>query len=240
MIKEGAIEVRREGQVVDFEGMKQFLESLKQFIRSQLREGIDYGYIVNPKTGKPINQKPFLFKAGAEKLARLFNLTVEFELNRTEDWDRGLFVYHVVARAIDKSGKVVGVGYGIASSKEKKYRNHDPYELPNTLIKIAKKRAFVDAILTATASSSFFLQDEDIVEAAEGEVLITEPQRKYIFSIISRKGIPEEKAKEILKSVTGKDSTKDLTKEEASRYIDALRKYNPEEETREIVWDEEE
>jgi len=203
MIKEGAIEVRREGQVVDFEGMKQFLESLKQFIRSQLREGIDYGYIVNPKTGKPINQKPFLFKAGAEKLARLFNLTVEFELDKTEDWDKGLFVYRITARAIDRDGRVVGTGYGIASS-------------------------------------SFFLQDEDIVEAAEGEVLITEPQRKYIFSIITRKGIPEEKAKEILKSVTGKDSTKDLTKEEASRYIDALRKYNPEEETREIVWDEEE
>ncbi len=239
MIKEGAIEVRQEGQVVDFEGMKQFLEQLKEFIRSQLKEGIDYGYIVNPRTGKPINQKPFLFKAGAEKLARLFNLTVEFELDRMEDWERGLFVYHVVARAIDKSGKVVGIGYGVASSKEKKYRNHDPYELPNTLVKIAKKRAFVDAILTATASSSFFLQDEEIVEQ-EAESPITENQRRFIFSIIRQKGISEERAKEILRSITGKDSTKDLTKGEASRYIDELKRYTPDEDVREIIWDEEE
>jgi len=238
MIKEGAIEVRQEGQVVDFEGMKQFLEQLKEFIRSQLKEGIDYGYIVNPRTGKPINQKPFLFKAGAEKLSRLFNLTVEFDVEKKEDWEKGLFVYHVTARAIDRSGKVVGVGYGIASSKEKLYRNHDPFELPNVLIKKAKIRAFRDAILMATAGSGFFLQDEEIVEQ-EAESPITENQRKFIFSIIRQKGISEERAKEILRSITGKDSTKDLTKGEASRYIDELKRYTPDEDTR-VIWDEEE
>jgi len=46
-----------------------------------------------------------------------------------------------------------------------KYRldNENPQDLANTILKIAKKRAFVDAILTATGASRIFTQDvEDI------------------------------------------------------------------------------
>lgn len=39
--------------------------------------------------------------------------------------------------------------------------NPDPWDLANTLAKMAKKRAFVDGILTATATSGLFTQDED-------------------------------------------------------------------------------
>jgi transposase-like protein len=37
--------------------------------------------------------------------------------------------------------------------------NKDPYEVENTLLKMAKKRAHVDATLTATATSGLFTQD---------------------------------------------------------------------------------
>lgn len=54
----------------------------------------------------------------------------------------------------------------------KKYRipNDDPYTLVNTLIKMAKKRALVDAVLSATRSSGIFTQDlEDLADAGMDE-----------------------------------------------------------------------
>jgi len=39
--------------------------------------------------------------------------------------------------------------------------NDDPYDLANTLLKMAKKRALVDGVLTATGTSGVFTQDED-------------------------------------------------------------------------------
>jgi len=39
--------------------------------------------------------------------------------------------------------------------------NPDPWDLANTLLKMARKRAYVDAILTATGTSGLFTQDED-------------------------------------------------------------------------------
>lgn len=44
--------------------------------------------------------------------------------------------------------------------------NPDPYELGNTLLKMAEKRAYVDAVLRATASSGLFTQD---MEDDEGD-----------------------------------------------------------------------
>lgn len=41
--------------------------------------------------------------------------------------------------------------------------NEDPFDLDNTLLKMARKRAYVDATLTATATSGMFTQDlEDV------------------------------------------------------------------------------
>jgi hypothetical protein len=44
--------------------------------------------------------------------------------------------------------------------------NPDPAGLVNTFLKMAKKRALVDAVLSVTRSSALFTQDEDQIEAA--------------------------------------------------------------------------
>jgi len=64
----------------------------------------------------------------------------------------------------------------------------NPYDLANTVVKMAKKRALVDAVLTATAASDIFTQDiEDMPpevlnrgngKAATQKPPTTEPQRK--------------------------------------------------------------
>ncbi len=53
----------------------------------------------------------------------------------------------------------------VEGGSDEKVENANPADVFNTVLKIAKKRAFVDATITATASSDFFTQDlEDIRE----------------------------------------------------------------------------
>ena len=65
----------------------------------------------------------------------------------------------------EATGKVAGAGVGMCSTNEKKYREYKdgslrrPEDQYNTVLKMAKKRSHVDAILTATAASDIFTQD---------------------------------------------------------------------------------
>lgn len=54
----------------------------------------------------------------------------------------------------------------IASTDAGEIDNPDPHDLANTILKMAKKRALLDATLTATASSDLFTQDMDEHAAA--------------------------------------------------------------------------
>jgi hypothetical protein len=56
----------------------------------------------------------------------------------------------------------------VEGGSDEKIENANPADVFNTVLKIAKKRAFVDATITATASSDFFTQDlEDIRDNLE-------------------------------------------------------------------------
>ena len=55
--------------------------------------------------------------------------------------------------------------------------NPDIADTYNTVLKMAKKRAYVDAVLTATGGSDFFTQDvEDFVDMQEAQVVESEPK----------------------------------------------------------------
>ena len=87
-----------------------------------------------------------------------------------------------------------------------KVENPDLADVYNTVLKMAKKRAHVDAILTATAASDIFAQDlEDLAEIATPpaeasnstdppsnepvvRAFISEPQRKRLFAIYKSAG----------------------------------------------------
>ncbi len=201
----------------NFAQMGEFLDQLEEFIRNYMTEGIDYGYIYDEETGKR-SDKPVLFKAGAEKLLRAFGLVVEYHVEKKEDWEKGFFVYEVEAKAY-KDGEYLGSGFGIAVSREKRFRDRDIHELPNALIKLAKKRALVDLVLTLTAASSYFLRSS--AEVDEGK--LSEEQRRYMRKLARDKGLEWDFVKEnIIKPLTGKDSSKKLTRAEASQVIDAL------------------
>lgn len=85
-------------------------------------------------------------------------------INRVEDYNKQFVLYEVCVTVFDKDGNVVAEGLGSCNSRERKYLKTDFATNLNTVLKIAKKRAFVDAILTATHASRVFTQDvEDIV-----------------------------------------------------------------------------
>lgn len=147
--------------LVDMQGAKERIVELQEFIKLMMVPNIDYGFIQGC-------QKPMLFKAGAEKLCDIYGLSKQIEvIQRREDWDKGLFYFEVKATLINKrTGQIESEGIGACTNREKKFANQDPFSIINSILKMAKKRALVDATLAATRTSGIFGQDLDTVNVA--------------------------------------------------------------------------
>lgn len=131
------------------------VKMLKEFVREHMTEGEDFGVI--PGT----SAKPTLLKAGAEKLNAIFGLAPIVEItNRVEDWDTGFVAYEIKVTLLNKrTTNVEAEGIGSCNSRERRYKNQDAANIANTLLKMAKKRALIDATLSATRASGLFTQD---------------------------------------------------------------------------------
>lgn len=70
----------------------------------------------------------------------------------------GLYRYVIRCRLVRYDGVVVGEGIGSCSTLESKYRSR-PTDVENTVLKMAEKRAFIAAVLTAFGLSEAFTQD---------------------------------------------------------------------------------
>jgi hypothetical protein len=139
---------------------------LQEYVRDHMNEGEDYGII-------PGGNKPTLFKPGAEKLNAVFGLSPMVEVtSRLEDWDSGFVAYEVKVALLNKrSGSIEAEGIGSCNSRERRYKNQDAAGIANTVLKMAKKRALVDATLSATRASGMFTQDLEDIDF--------EPERSY-------------------------------------------------------------
>jgi hypothetical protein len=165
-----ALELHSPGELtpVNIGAMKAQVEAVKQLQREILVLNEDFGVI--PGTG----DKPTLLKPGAEKLINYFQLRAgDFEIfEKEEDNETGHGTYKVKLRIFTRgvNSYEVGFGVGACSTRERKYRNADPWITRNTALKMAKKRALVDAALTTTAASGIFTQDVEEL-AANGDIL---------------------------------------------------------------------
>ena len=131
-------------------------------------KAVDYSLI--PGCGR----KPVLLKAGAEKLAEIYGLrTTSKVINRVERFDQLFVLYEVQTTVYDADGNIVAEGIGSCNTKERRYQKGDFAANLNTVLKMAKKRSYVDSILTATHASRVFTQDiEDIlVETRQAEAV---------------------------------------------------------------------
>ena len=136
-------------------------ESIDAVVAKILKPYSDYGVIQGCK-------KPSLLKAGAEKLAAYYGYSTSIEVvNRYENYDKGLVAYEIKVTVCKGDGSVIAEGIGAANSRERKFLRGDFFSQINTVLKMAKKRAYVDAILTATGSSSLFTQDMEDIAAGD-------------------------------------------------------------------------
>ena len=135
------------------EEAKNFDDEMKRFIDTVLIAGVDFGIIPNCK-------KPTLLKSGAEKILNYLGLIARTEIsNRVEDFNVGFFSYEAKVYLIDYNGVVKGEGIGITNTREGKYAKTNGYAVQNTVLKMAKKRALVDAALNVGNLSARFTQD---------------------------------------------------------------------------------
>ena len=118
--------------------------------------------------------KPCLLKPGAEKILMLLGLSSEYEIiERIQDYEKGFFAY-TIRCILKKNGQIITQGLGHCNSQEKKYTSdkQDVYMLGNTCLKMAKKRAQVDATLTVGSLSDIFTQDlEDMAQFEHREIV---------------------------------------------------------------------
>ena len=134
-------------------------EPIEMIVAKHLKAGRDYDRLPN-------TAKPTLFKSGAEILCGVFGYrTTTSVINRVIDFEKSLVMYELQVTVYGKDDKIVAEGIGSCNSKERKYLRGDFCTQLNTILKMAKKRAYVDAILTACHASKVFTQDVEAIAA---------------------------------------------------------------------------
>lgn len=227
------------------------IAALQRFVKEFMIPGQDFGII-------PGCNKPSLLKPGAEKLTDIFGFSkLVTVLNRVEDWQQGFFSYEVkVTLTSKRTGLVEAEGIGSCNSKEKKYRSQDPFTIINTILKMSKKRALVDSVLSATRTSGIFTQDIEDWESEpfqpknlnvqtsstvpvdkkhepynNSEPLADRKQLVVLYSIVAQKGIPVERVKAMMKNKYGVIESKQLTAKQANNFIDFIKAFQQSDET---------
>lgn len=168
-------------------------ELLQKFIKQNLTEGVDYGRIhiaSKEKCAKPWEckndyhfSKPCLFKPGAEKFCSLLQLRAEFTADK-ETLDMvgnttGLVAFRCTLTQIS-TGYPLAEGRGACAVSEKG-------GLVNTTVKMAEKRAHVDAVLRLGLSDSFTQDLEEMKDLPDDMAAAQAISRK-------QKEVTEEKA----------------------------------------------
>ena len=147
------------------------ITQFQQLVQSQLKQNHDYGII-------PGTPKPTLLKPGAEKILMLMGLRSEFEIvDSTRDFEKGFFQYQVRCK-LYRGDILITEGLGAANTKERKYLKQDPYTIDNTVLKIAKKRALIDAVLLVASLSEVFTQDIEDMDLEGNQLPQNEQQRQ--------------------------------------------------------------
>jgi hypothetical protein len=147
--------------VANLDRQMKSIQDFQALVRSQFKENIDFGVV-------PGSKKLSMLKPGAEKTLMLMGMSQKFEKETcTRDYENGFVSYDFICRLF-KNGFEVTQGFGTANSKEPKYASQNIYGIDNTLMKMAKKRALVDAALLVGSLSDIFTADIEDMDDLQG------------------------------------------------------------------------
>lgn len=165
----------RENCTLTVQDVRKQVEIIRSLLDEVLVKGIHYGVI--PGCGN----KPTLLKPGAEKILMTFQFGVDPTGIDDLSTEKG-FRFRIKTRIFDRvTDLTLGYGIGECSTLESKFRHKFGQGDSNTILKMAKKRALVDGVLTITAASDLFTQDiEDHENPPNGKTVV--PPSKKNFS----------------------------------------------------------
>lgn len=192
---------------VNLHQVQSTMQKITQFqkvIQQTLHKEHDYGVI-------PGSIKPTLLKPGAEKILMMMGLRSEFEIvDSTRDFEQGFFQYQVRCKLF-KNDVLITEGLGACNTREKKYKGQDACSIDNTVLKMAKKRALIDATLLVASLSDVFTQDIEDMEDFEGNTVrenkeikrdiktASSSQINFIKSLKKKMNLDDEKFNEMIK-----------------------------------------
>lgn len=193
-INKNEIEIVTDKRIIDMVNLDELelvmskINKFQEIVQKTLKPNTDYGII--PGTGK----KPTLLKPGAEKILMLLGIRSEFDIaDKTRDFDKGFFQYQLKCK-LYKGDILLTEGLGACNTREKKYAHTDGFSVDNTVLKMAKKRALVDAALMVGSLSDLFTQDLEDMDLngnstnqkkiyTDQDGVISKKQAKRMFAI---------------------------------------------------------
>jgi hypothetical protein len=193
---------------------------INEYISNNMVEGKDYGSI--EVKGKM--SKPSLFKPGAEKFCGLFKIRPTFkkDIETVEMLGNKPGIIAYICELVDNRGQIIGEGRGTAKTDPNSGSDFDI----NKQVKIAEKRAQIDAVLRTGGLSDFFTQDmedaprnNDSAKPASNTPA-TDKQRALIAKKLEEIGIATEHQAAWLKDEYGVELP--LTKDSASEIISGM------------------
>lgn len=197
----------------------------------KLERDVDFGVV-------PGTKSPSLFKSGAEKVAMAYGLMQHFTVESAmEVIDPEPFFYYRVRCDLVKVANngveyIFCSGEGSANTKEKRCGRGNAYDGANSTLKMAQKRALVQAALAVSGLSSMFTQDmendnfmNNYNELAESmkSGLITKPQGRRLFAIGASVGLNAKEVKEFLAS-QGITNPSEILQTDYDKIVELLQK----------------
>lgn len=135
-------------------------DKIREAMEEAMKPGLHYG-MVYKEDGSPAFKKPMLLKAGAEMLCKLFHLRPHYEELGAVHRDNLIGYRFRCVLVHFPTGIEIAEGLGSCNSRERKYKKEEAWNIDNTLVKMAAKRALMAAVLVGTAASDIFTTDQD-------------------------------------------------------------------------------
>jgi len=200
-----------------------------------LKRGVDFGVV-------PGTKRPSLYKSGAEKVIMAYGLMCRYDIESSmEQFDpkQGAFFHYLVRCDLVKGFTqadgsyhevVYANGYGEANTGESRNGAKSGVNAANSTVKMAQKRAMVQAALSVSGLSSMFSQDIEDETAIQAKDMINQQptdrinsqQRNRIYNVAAQVGLSNEQAKQWM-SAEGYPKSSELTVKQFDEIISKLK-----------------